>query len=178
MEGTIFEDIPLRPDNVFQELGEGVRKHGVGHESVFEKGAGADTLGAINDLGRQDEITGGEFFTKGTDGGEGEDGLDTEGFQGGHVGTGGDLGRGEVMTTAVAGQEGDVGTVSGAGNGDGIAGLSPGLWFFLKRKEIIKKVRSRQKKETIGNNEYYVDDEVRFWTSIEGRGEGGRQNKQ
>lgn len=99
----------------------------MGHKTIFEKGAGTDALCTVNDLGREDKVAGGEFFTEGTDGGKGEDGFDTEGLEGGHVGTGGDLGGGQVMTTAVAGQEGDVGAVGGAGNGDGITGLSPGL---------------------------------------------------
>ena len=75
----------------------------MGDDGGVEEGRGTDAFGAIDDLGWEDEGSGGDVLAEGADGGEGEDGADAEGFEGGDVGAGGDGGGWEGVSWTVAG---------------------------------------------------------------------------
>lgn len=131
VEVATFDHMALLPDNVLEHGREGISKHGVGNNAVLKEGRGADALGAVNDLRRQDKVAGLELLAQRANGRVGNDGLDTDGLERSNVGTGRDLGGSQVVATAVAGQEGDMETGLGAGNGDGVARLAPWLcWIF------------------------------------------------
>lgn len=127
VEVASLDHMALLPDHFLEHGREGVCEHGVGYQAVLKEGRGADALGAVNDLRRQDKVTGLELFAQGANGRVGNDGLDTEGLERSNVGAGRDLGGGQVVATAVAGQEGNVEAGLGAGDGDGVARLAPGL---------------------------------------------------
>lgn len=90
-----------------QALIEGVREADVADDATLEEGEGADALGAVDDLVRDDEVHGLDLLLQGADGGEGDDAADADGAQGGDVGAGGHLVRRELVVQAVAGEEGD-----------------------------------------------------------------------
>lgn len=136
MEISALDHATLVPNHLLKDCGEGVGKHGMGDQTVLKEGRGADTLGAVNDLRGEDKVTGLEFLTEGSDGREGNDGFNTEGLEGRNVGTCGDLGGGQVVATAVAGQECNVETGGGLGDGNSIARLSPRLFVKALRVQL------------------------------------------
>jgi hypothetical protein len=67
------------------------------------------------------------LFSKGSDGRECDNGLDTDMLESGNVGPGGYLGGGDSVGCTVSGDEGDLVTRGKGGDGDGGRGLAPWL---------------------------------------------------
>jgi hypothetical protein len=109
--------------------GEGLTEGSVGDDGGgrIEEGGGADTLGAVNDLGREGERARGDVLAEGADCGESEDGADAERFEGGYVGLGRDSRGRDGVSGSVAGDKGDEGTGGKAGYYDRGRRVSPGL---------------------------------------------------
>lgn len=97
---------------------EGVGEPDVPYHSAFEEREGADPLGAVDDLVRDDKVPRFDGFLETADCGEGDDGADAEAAEGGDVGAGGDLVGGEFVVEAMAADEGD---------GDRLVGLRGGV---------------------------------------------------
>lgn len=74
---------------------------------ALEEAGRANAFGAINNLGGEDKVAGGYFFTERADSTEGEDGADAEVFKGGDVGARGDGRGGDIVMFAMASDEGD-----------------------------------------------------------------------
>lgn len=105
------------------------------YHSAFEEREGADPLGAVDDLVRDDKVPRFDGFLETADCGEGDDGADAEAAEGGDVGAGGDLVGGEFVVEAMAADEGDgdrlVGLRGGVvEDGDGRGGFAPGCGWF------------------------------------------------
>ena len=94
---------------------------------ALEKTGWTNAFGAIDDLGWEGKVAGGDFFTEGTDGAEGKDGTNAEVFECGNVGAGGDGGWRDVVVFAVARDEGNASPRREGANGDGRRGESPRL---------------------------------------------------
>lgn len=86
---------------------EGVTEGDVGDNAALEESPRAHALGAVNDLVRDDKVTGLDFLLQTADGGESNDAADANGAQGGDVGASGNLMRSDLVVQAVAAQEGD-----------------------------------------------------------------------
>ena len=69
----------------------------------FKKGGLPDPFGAIDNLIWQYEIARGDFLSEGSDSGECDDGADANGFEGGDVGEGWDIGGRVGVGRAVSG---------------------------------------------------------------------------
>ena len=69
----------------------------------FKKGRLPDPFGAIDNLIWQYEIARGDFLSEGADSGECDDGADANGFEGGDVGEGWDIGGRVGVGRAVSG---------------------------------------------------------------------------
>lgn len=90
----------------------------------------SDPLGTIDDLGRNDEVSGSDLFAKRADGGEGDDGFDAEGGECCDVCACGDGGGADGVGGTVASEEGDFGT---RGKGcDGYRGARKTPWLLEK----------------------------------------------
>jgi hypothetical protein len=117
-----------RLDEFDQVVVKRITKHGVGdNPNVLEVGRRSDTLGSVNDTVRNDKISRRDFLSQRTDGGKGDDDLDTDGLECGNVGSGGNFGRGVLMVEAVAGEEGDLRAGGESRNGDRRRRETPGL---------------------------------------------------
>lgn len=142
MEISALNHATLVPNHLLEDCGEGVGKHGMGDQTVLKESRGADTLGAVNDLRGEDKVAGLEFLAEGSDGREGNDGLNTEGLEGGNVGTCGDFGGGQVVATAVTGQECNMETRGGLGDGNSIARLSPRLHVHVLKVQLHSQLKN------------------------------------
>ena len=61
----------------------------MGHDGrPLEEAGGTDTFGAVDDLGRENEVPGCNLFAEGTNCGESEDCLYTERFESGYIRSG------------------------------------------------------------------------------------------
>ena len=90
------------------ELGvERVGKPYVANHSALEEGEWADPFGAINDLVGNDKVHRLDVLLEGADGREGDDCADANGAEGGDVGAGWDLVRGDLVMGAMAAEECD-----------------------------------------------------------------------
>lgn len=93
--------------NLRDTLVERVAKRNVRDHTSFEESPWAHTLGAINDLVGNDEIAGLDFLLQATDGGEGDDGADTNRAQSSNVGARWDLMRCNLVVSTVPAEESD-----------------------------------------------------------------------
>lgn len=90
-------------------------------------------FGSVDDLIGNNNVSWSDFFAEGSNGGEGDDGLDTESLESGDVGSRVDGGRRNGVIGRVSRNEGDEdfrrsGSGSGKGsNRDGRRGRSPRL---------------------------------------------------
>jgi hypothetical protein len=85
---------------------DGVAEGDVADDAFAEEGGDA-MEGAIDELVGDDEVSGLVLFLERADGGDGEDALDAELFEGVDVGAEVELGGQDAMAAAVAGKEGD-----------------------------------------------------------------------
>lgn len=107
---------------------ERVAEHRVDDNAVTaEEGVLADTLGAVDDLVRDDKVARSNLLAERADGRERDNGLDAEVLESGNVGAGGNLGRGDGVVGTVARDEGNLRAVGERRDGDGRRGLAPGL---------------------------------------------------
>lgn len=120
------------------------------NDTSVEERRGANTLGPVDDLGREDECAWGDVFAEGADGGEGEDGEDAEGFEGGDVGASGDVRGGDAVAYAVAGEEGDEGAGGEGCDGYGGGGVAPGGFGVnvLDESQVVKVVETTASNDT------------------------------
>lgn len=101
-------------------VGERVAEHRVHDDALVpEESVLAEGLGAVDDLVGDDEVSRSDLLTEGTDGREGDDGLDADGLERGDVRTVGDLGRGDGVVWPVTRDEGDERAGRERGDGDG-----------------------------------------------------------
>lgn len=76
----------------------------MGHDSrALEERRWPDALGSIDDLVGDDEVSRLDFFSKGSDGAEGDDGLDAERLERSNVGAGRNGGRVDRVVNTVSG---------------------------------------------------------------------------
>jgi hypothetical protein len=101
-----------------------VAKRYVTYESALEEGKGADSLGAVDDLVRDDEVHGLDLLLQGAHGAEGDHAAHADVAERGDVGAGGNLVRRILVVDTVAGEEGD-GDVVVLEDQDGRRGLTP-----------------------------------------------------
>jgi len=73
----------------------------------LEEAGRTNTLGTIDDLGRESKVARDDFFAEGADGTECKDGTNAEVFEGGDVGAGWDGRRGDTVVFTMASDEGD-----------------------------------------------------------------------
>ena len=95
--------------------------------SVLEEAGRTDPLGAIDNLGGEGKVAGGDFFTERANGAEGEDRTDADVFEGGNVGAGGYGGRRDGMVFTVASNKGDARPRGKGTNGNRRGWVSPRL---------------------------------------------------
>lgn len=95
------------PHNGADLIVEGVCEANVADHAAFEECEWTDTLGAIDDLVRDDEVSWFDVFLQASYCGEGDDGADAEMSEGGDVGAGGDFVWCELMVQTMARDEGD-----------------------------------------------------------------------
>ena len=107
---------------------EGLAKHRVDDKSLAtEERVLSDPLGSVDNLVGDDKVTRGDLLAQGSDGGEGDNGLNANVLERGDVGTRGHLARGDGVCGAVSGDEGDEGAGRELGDGDGRGRLAPRL---------------------------------------------------
>lgn len=102
-----LQAVSTGPHDLGDTLVEGVTEGNVSDHAALEEGEGTDTLGAIDDLVGNDEIAGLDLLLQATDGGEGNDGANTDGAQSSNVGAGGNLVGSDLVVQTVTAQEGD-----------------------------------------------------------------------
>jgi hypothetical protein len=108
------------------------------HEPLAaEERVRANTLGAIDDLVRDDEVTGGDLLTEGANGREGDDSLDTDGLESGDVCSNGNFRRRYGVCWAVARNEGDEVARGEGGDGDRGRRLAPRLCISAARESML-----------------------------------------
>lgn len=98
-------------DNLGNTLIEGVAEGNVCNNAALEVGPWSETLGAVDDLIRDDEIAGLDLLLQTANGGESNDASDTDRAQSGNVRAGRNLVGSELVVQAVSAQE---------SNGDGL----------------------------------------------------------
>lgn len=86
---------------------EGVTEGDVSDNTALEESPRAHALGAVNDLVGDDKVAGLDFLLETTDSRESNNAADTDGAQGGDIGTSGNLMRSDLVVQTVAAQEGD-----------------------------------------------------------------------
>ncbi len=94
-------------DNLRDLVVVGIGEGDVADKPVLEEGEGTVSLGAVNDLVRDNEVHGPHLLLQGADGREADDGTHAQGPQGGDVRARRDLVGRDLVVLAVAGQEGD-----------------------------------------------------------------------
>jgi hypothetical protein len=125
-----FQGVAALAHDLRDSLVEGIREADVADHAALEEGEGADALGAVDDLVRDDEVARLDGFLQRADGAEGDDGAHAQAAEGSDVGAGGDLVGRDLVVQAVARQEGNGDGLAAAGgvvqDGDGRGGSAPG----------------------------------------------------
>lgn len=85
---------------------------------VLEERRRSDSLGAIDDLRRDNKRARRDFLAKRADGGESDYGADAERFESGDVGATWDVGGVDKVSDPMSGEEGDAGARRKTGDGD------------------------------------------------------------
>lgn len=104
---------------------ERIGKAHMSHQALLEESEGPDSLGAIDDLVRNDKVHWLDVLLQGPYGTEGDNGSHANVSQGGNVGARGHLVGGELVVGAMAGQEGDGDAVM-LEDANGGGGVAPG----------------------------------------------------
>ena len=99
-------------DDLVEGGASGATEGSVGDDAVAEEGGGAG-VGLVDELSDDGKGARGEFLAERTDGGDGNEVLDTERLEGPDVGTIVDFSGSDGVLAAVAGDEGDANTVQG-----------------------------------------------------------------
>lgn len=86
---------------------EGIAERNVGDNTTLEVGPWANTLGAVDDLIGDHEVTGLDSLLETANSGESNDAADTNGAQSGDIGASGHLVRGNLVVGAVTAEERD-----------------------------------------------------------------------
>lgn len=118
-------------DNLGDTLIEGVTEGNVSYNTILEESPWANTLSAVNDLVRNDKVSGLDLLLETANSGESNDATDTDGAQSSDVGAGGNLMGSNLVVGAVAAQEGDghdlaIVLALVVQDGDGRGGFAPG----------------------------------------------------
>ena len=126
-----LQAVSTGPNHLGDTLIEGVSERNVGNDASLEEGERTDSLGAIDDLVGDNEIARLDLLLQAADGGESDDGTDTDGAQGSDVSASRDLVGGDLVVQAVTAQEshGNGLLVVGAlvvQDGDGGGRVAPG----------------------------------------------------
>lgn len=103
--------MPTRTHDISNLSIEWIGKSNMANNAFFEESERSNTLGTIDNLVRDDEISGSDLLLKRTDGREGNDSGNTNLTESSNVGAGWDLVRGVFVVGAVAGEEGYWGTI-------------------------------------------------------------------
>ena len=101
-----LKTMPTSPHNLGHALIKRIPERHMGDNTTLKEGERANTLRPVNNLGRDDEITGLDLLLQTSDSGEGHDGAHADGAQGGDVGARGDLMRRNLVVHTVAAEEG------------------------------------------------------------------------
>jgi hypothetical protein len=115
-DSVAFQTVAALSHHLGQSFVERVSEGDVGDHAGFKEGERSNTLGAVDDLVRDNKVARFHGFLEGADGGKGDDGANAEGAEGGDVGAGRDFMRGELVVCPVAREEGD-GDRSASGGG-------------------------------------------------------------
>lgn len=126
-----FQAVSASPDNLGDTLIKWVAEGNVSHDTFLEECKRSDTLGAVDDLVGNHEITGLDLLLQAANGGEGDDGADTDGTQGSNVGAGRDFVGRNLMVQAMATEEGNSDKLASVGalvvkNANRRGGVAPG----------------------------------------------------
>lgn len=100
-----LQAVSASPNHLGNALVKGITEGDVADDATLEEREGPDTLGAVNDLVRDDEIAGLDLLLQATDSRESDDGADTDGAKGGNVSARGHLMRGDLVVSSVAAKE-------------------------------------------------------------------------
>lgn len=85
-DALALQTVPTAPHDLRQPLVERIRKPHVADDACLEKRPRPDAFRPVNDLIRHDEVARSDLLLQAADGGEGDDGADTERAEGGDVG--------------------------------------------------------------------------------------------
>jgi hypothetical protein len=126
-----LEAVPALANNLGDTLIEGVTEGNVSNDTTLEESPWANTLGAINNLVRNDKVARLDLLLETANSGEGNDATDANGTEGSNIGAGRDLMGSDLVVGAVAAQKGngnDLAIVLAlvVQNGDGRGGVAPG----------------------------------------------------
>lgn len=102
-----FQAVSTLTHNLGNTLIEGVTKGDMSNYTAFKVCPRPHTLGTVNDLVRDNKVPRLDGLLKTADSGEGNDTPNTDRAQGGNVGTGRDLMRGNLVVRAMSAEECD-----------------------------------------------------------------------
>ena len=111
------QTMPTLPHDLSQLPIEWIRKHDVANQPGLKVRERPNALRAVNHLVRYHKVAWLDLLLQTADCGKGNNGTDTDGAEGGNVGTGGDFMRCVLVVQAVAGEEGDGDGLACAGGG-------------------------------------------------------------
>lgn len=100
-----LQTVSTLADNLGDTLIEGVTEGNVRNHAALEVGPWPHTLGTVNDLVRDDKVTGLDSLLQTADSRESNNAADTDGAQSSDVGAGRDLVRSDLVVGAMAAQE-------------------------------------------------------------------------
>lgn len=103
----------------------GFTETNVSNSSLLKESAGSDTLSAVNDLSRDDKVTGFDVVLERTNSGKSHNSADTNVLESGNVGSGRDVTGRELVVDTVTGQEGNGESSGSAGDDNGRRSRSP-----------------------------------------------------
>ena len=100
-----LQAVPTGSHNISNPVVERVCEWNVGNHSLLKECPWPETLGAVNYLVRHHKVSGLNFLPQATDGRECNNGTDTDGTQGGDIGTGGDFMWRQLMVKTMTTEE-------------------------------------------------------------------------
>ena len=110
-----LQAVSTLPHNLGNPLIERIGKRNVSDNTLLKERPGTETLGPVNNLVGHHKVPGLDFLLQTTDGGEGDDGTDTNGTKRSNVGTGRDLVRRQLVVKTMATKESDRDELAGGG---------------------------------------------------------------
>lgn len=102
-----LQAVSASPDDLGNALIERIRKGDVSNSPSLEERPGPNTLGTVDDLVGDNEITRLDLLLQASNGREGDYGAHADGTQSGDVGAGRNLMRRELVMQTVTAEEGD-----------------------------------------------------------------------